>query len=37
MIKEVNMREVKRNRVYKHFKGNYYLLVDTGLDSETLE
>lgn len=27
----------RKNRVYKHFKGNYYLLVDTGLDSETLE
>lgn len=37
MIMEVNMREVQKNRVYKHFKGNYYLLVDTGLDSETLE
>ncbi len=31
------MREVQINRVYKHFKGNYYLLVDTALDSETLE
>lgn len=31
------MREVQINRVYKHFKGDYYLVVDIGTDSETLE
>ena len=25
------------NRIYKHFKGDYYLLVDIAKDSETLE
>lgn len=27
--------EVLKNRIYKHFKGNYYLVVDTCIDSET--
>lgn len=31
------MREIQINRVYKHFKGDYYLVVDIGTDSETLE
>lgn len=31
------MREVKINGVYKHFKGNYYLVVDIARHSETLE
>lgn len=31
------MREIQINRVYKHFKGNYYLVVDIGTYSETLE
>ena len=31
------MQEVKLNRVYKHFKGNYYLTVDIALHSETGE
>ena len=29
--------EVLKNRVYKHFKGDYYLVVDIALDSETLK
>lgn len=29
--------EVKVNRVYKHFKGNYYIVVDIALDSDTLD
>ena len=31
------MREVKKNRVYKHFKGNYYLVIDVANHSETKE
>ena len=31
------MREVQINRVYKHFKGNYYLVVDIATHSETKE
>lgn len=31
------MQEIKLNRVYKHFKGNYYLTVDIALHSETGE
>ena len=31
------MREVKINGVYKHFKGNYYIVLGTGKNSETLE
>ena len=30
-------RELKLNRVYKHFKGDYYLVIDVALDSETKE
>ena len=29
------MREVKINGIYKHFKGDYYIVVDIGNDSET--
>ena len=31
------MNKLKINGIYKHFKGNYYLVVDTGKDSETGE
>ncbi len=31
------MRELKINGVYKHFKGDYYLVVDVAINSETLE
>ena len=31
------MREIQINRVYKHFKGNYYLVVDIATYSETKE
>ncbi len=31
------MRKVKINSVYKHFKGDYYLVVDTAKYSETDE
>ena len=31
------MREIQINRVYKHFKGDYYLVVDVANDSETKE
>lgn len=29
--------EVKINGVYKHFKGDYYIVVDIALDSDTLD
>lgn len=31
------MREVKVNRVYRHFKGDHYLVVDVARHSETGE
>lgn len=31
------MRELKLHRVYRHFKGDYYLVEDTALSSETGE
>lgn len=31
------MREVKINGIYKHFKGDYYLVIDIATHSETLE
>ena len=31
------MREIQINRVYKHFKGDYYLVVDVANDSEAKE
>ncbi len=31
------MRELKMKRVYKHFKGDYYLVEDIAYDSETKE
>ena len=29
--------EVIKNRVYKHFKGDYYLVIDVAIHSETKE
>lgn len=29
--------EVIKNRVYRHFKGDYYLVIDTVIHSETRE
>lgn len=31
------MRKIKIKGIYKHFKGDYYLVEETGLNSETLE
>ena len=31
------MREIQKNRVYKHFKGDYYLVEDIVVHSETRE
>ncbi len=31
------MREVELKRVYRHFKGDYYLVEDVAVHSETLE
>lgn len=31
------MNELILHRVYRHFKGNYYLVEDVALDSETEE
>lgn len=31
------MNELKLNRVYRHFKGDYYLVVDIARHSETQE
>lgn len=29
------MRDIKVNNIYKHFKGDSYIVVDMALDSET--
>lgn len=29
--------KLEKNRVYKHFKGDYYLVLDTVINSETME
>ena len=31
------MQQIKINRIYKHFKGDYYLVIDIANDSETKE
>lgn len=31
------MRELKINGIYRHFKGDYYIVVDVANDSETKE
>lgn len=31
------MREIKIHGIYKHFKGDYYLVEELAKDSETLE
>ena len=31
------MREIKTNTIYKHFKGDLYLVVDIAIHSETRE
>lgn len=31
------MREIRINGIYKHFKGDYYIVVDIANDSETKE
>lgn len=31
------MREIELNRIYRHFKGNYYYVKEIALSSETLE
>lgn len=31
------MRKIKKNRIYKHFKGDYYLVEDIAKYSETKE
>lgn len=31
------MRELKLNHIYRHFKGNLYLVLDTAKNSETDE
>ena len=33
----IDMREIKINGIYKHFKGKYYLVIDIAFDSETKE
>ena len=34
---DINMNVLKINGIYKHFKGDYYLVVDVAFDSETKE
>ena len=29
--------EVLKNKIYRHYKGNYYIVEDIAIDSETLE
>ena len=36
LVEEI-MRKVKVNGIYKHFKGDYYLVVDVAKHSETKE
>lgn len=31
------MRKLQKNTIYKHFKGDYYLVIDTIIHSETKE
>ena len=31
------MRKLEVNCIYKHFKGDYYIVLGTGINSETLE
>ena len=31
------MRELQINKVYRHFKGDYYLVIDVAYNSETKE
>ena len=31
------MRKLEVNLIYKHFKGDYYIVLGTGINSETLE
>lgn len=31
------MQEIETNRIYKHFKGDLYLVIDIANDSETKE
>ena len=31
------MDQIKRGKVYRHFKGNYYFVEDVAYDSETKE
>ena len=31
------MREIKKNAIYRHFKGNMYQVIDVATHSETLE
>lgn len=31
------MRKIELNSIYRHFKGNYYLVKEIALSSETLE
>lgn len=31
------MQEIKTNRIYKHFKGDLYLVIEIANDSETKE
>lgn len=31
------MRQVKQNEIYKHFKGDYYIILEIGKDAETME
>ena len=28
------MREIKKNTIYRHFKGNFYLVIDVATSSE---
>ncbi len=34
---EIRIRKIKKNQVYRHFKGKFYFVEDIAYDSETMK